>query len=167
MPKLQGRLALVTGGGRGIGRAIALSLAGEGARIAVSARTAAELEEVVGTIRSTGGEARAFTSDLADAAAARRLIPDVAAALGPVEILVNNAGIGSSSDPRPMVDYDDKFWELTLALNLTAPYLLCKAALPFMLQRRWGRIINVASINGKVPACTVRLIPPASTACSA
>lgn len=152
MAKLQGRIALVTGGGRGIGRAIALALAQEGAGIAVSARTAAELEEVVGVIRGKGGNARAFTCDLADPEAARRLIPQVSAELGPVEILVNNAGIGSSSDPRPLVDYDDKFWDLTLALNLTAPYLLSKAVLPAMLQRRWGRIINIASINGKVPS---------------
>ena len=91
----------------------------------------------------------------------------MAGVLGPVEILVNNAGIGSSSDPRPVVDYDDRFWDLTLALNLTAPYLLCKAALPDMLQRRWGRIINIASINGKVPSLHGALTRLASTACSA
>jgi 3-hydroxybutyrate dehydrogenase len=69
--------------------------------------------------------------------------------LGPVEILVNNAGIGSSSDPRPLVAFDDAFWELSLRLNLTVPYLLTKAVLPEMIQRRWGRIINIASINSK------------------
>lgn len=152
MGKLSERVALVTGGGRGIGRAIAIAFAQEGAKVAVSARSLDELDEVVKTIRAGGGQATAFRADLADKASARQLVPDVAAKLGAVDILVNNAGIGSSSDPRPVVEYDDAFWELSLALNLTAPYLLCKAALPAMIERRWGRIINVASINGKVPS---------------
>jgi NAD(P)-dependent dehydrogenase (short-subunit alcohol dehydrogenase family) len=67
-----------------------------------------------------------------------------------VDILVNNAGVGSSASPRPVVDFDDDFWDLSLAVNLTAPYLLCKAVLPAMLARRWGRILTVASINGKI-----------------
>jgi NAD(P)-dependent dehydrogenase (short-subunit alcohol dehydrogenase family) len=150
MAKLQNRVALVTGGGRGIGRAIALALAREGARVAVTARTAAELEEVVAAAHSQGGQAVALAADLSDRNVCRRLIPDVAAKLGPVDILVNNAGVGSSANPRPVVDFDDDFWELSLMVNLTAPYLLSKAALPGMLARRWGRIINVASINGKM-----------------
>jgi NAD(P)-dependent dehydrogenase (short-subunit alcohol dehydrogenase family) len=150
MSKLQGRVALVTGAGRGIGRAIALALANEGARVAVTARTAAELEEVVSSIQSQGGQARALTADLADRAAPRRVVEATAAAFGPVDILVNNAGVGSSASPKPVVDFDDDFWDLSLAVNLTAPYLLCKAVLPAMLARRWGRIITVASINGKV-----------------
>jgi NAD(P)-dependent dehydrogenase (short-subunit alcohol dehydrogenase family) len=79
------------------------------------------------------------------------LVGRVQQALGPVDILVNNAGIGSSADPRPVVEYDDAFWDLTLAVNLTAPYLLCKAVLPGMVARTWGRIINVASINSRIP----------------
>jgi NAD(P)-dependent dehydrogenase (short-subunit alcohol dehydrogenase family) len=151
MSKLNNRIALVTGGGRGIGRAIALALAHEGARIAVTARTTAELDEVVGTARSQGGQAVALGADLSDREAARRLLPRVAEALGPVEILVNNAGVGSSANPKPLAEFDDDFWELSLTVNLTAPYLLCKAALPAMRSKRWGRIINVASINGKIP----------------
>ncbi|MBY0522250.1 MAG: SDR family oxidoreductase [Gemmataceae bacterium] len=152
MGKLQDRVALVTGGGRGIGRAIALALAQEGARVAVTARTAAELDEVVAVIRSAGGKAQALSADLSDRAAIAGLLPQVAKELGSVDILVNNAGIGSSANPKPLLEYDDDFWDLSLMLNLTAPYLLCKAALPAMLQRRWGRILNVASINGKVPS---------------
>jgi NAD(P)-dependent dehydrogenase (short-subunit alcohol dehydrogenase family) len=151
MGKLQDRVALVTGAGRGIGRAIAVAFAREGARVAVTARTAAELDEVVATITAAGGRAIAVRADVADRDAVRRLVPDVAGRLGDVEVLVNNAGVGSSSSPRPFVDFDDAFWDLSLAVNLTAPYLLCKAVLPAMLARRRGRIINVASINGRIP----------------
>jgi NAD(P)-dependent dehydrogenase (short-subunit alcohol dehydrogenase family) len=152
MANLQQRIALVTGGGRGIGRAIALALARAGARVAVTARTAAELDEVVGSIQAQGGRAVALSADLADREAARRLIPRVVQALGPVDILVNNAGVGSSSNPKPVVNFDDDFWELSLTVNLTAPYLLSKAVLPAMQEKKWGRVINVASINGKMPS---------------
>jgi NAD(P)-dependent dehydrogenase (short-subunit alcohol dehydrogenase family) len=152
MAKLQGRVALVTGGGRGIGRAIALAFAAEGAKVAVTARTAAELREVVAAIRAEGGEATAVTTDVADRDAVDELLQLAEEALGPIEILVNNAGIGSSADPRPVVEYDDAFWDLTLAVNLTAPYLLCKGVLHGMIGRKWGRIINVASVNSRMPS---------------
>ena len=148
--QLRDRIALVTGAGRGIGRAIALAFAAEGARVAVTARTVAELDEVAGTIREAGGTALTVSADLADRAAPQRIVDQVRSELGPIEILVNNAGIGSSADPRPVIDFDDAFWDLSLALNLTAPYLLSKAVLPEMLAARWGRIITVASINGKI-----------------
>ena len=73
-------------------------------------------------------------------------------AWGPVEILVNNAGIGSSQDPRPLADFDDAFWDLTFAVNVTAPYLLTKLVLPEMIERRWGCIITTASVNSFVPS---------------
>lgn len=152
MFSLKNHVALVTGAGRGIGRAIALALAGAGAKVAVTARSTAELDEVVQTIQGAQGQAAAFSVDLSQPDAPRQLIDKVVAALGPVDILVNNAGIGSSSNPRPVIDFDDDFWELSLRLNLTAPYKLCKAVLPTMVQKHWGRIIQVASINGKVPS---------------
>lgn len=152
MFSLAGKNALVTGAGRGIGRATAEALARSGARVAVAARSTRELDDVVAGIRNSGGTALALSVDLAQPQAPYELARQVAAQLGAVDILVNNAGIGSSSDPRPVAEFDDKFWELTLTLNLTAPYKLSKAVLPGMMERRRGRIINVASINGKIPS---------------
>ncbi len=146
------RIALVTGAGRGIGRAIAIALAQAGAKVGVTARTVAELEEVVQTIHKAGGHAVAIVSDLAQQDAPAKVLEQATATLGPIDILVNNAGIGSSSDPKPVVDFNDDFWELTLLLNLTVPYKLSKAVLPHMRKQKWGRIINVASINGKTPS---------------
>jgi NAD(P)-dependent dehydrogenase (short-subunit alcohol dehydrogenase family) len=150
MNQLANRVAMVTGAGRGIGRAIAIAYAAEGARVALTARTTTELDEVIEKISAAGGTAQAFPADLSDRTVPRMLVEDVEADLGPIEILVNNAGIGSSANPRPLVDFDDAFWDLSLAVNLTAPYLLCKAVLPGMLARRWGRIITIASINSKI-----------------
>ena len=150
--KLEGRVALITGASRGIGRAIARGYAREGAAVSVTARTAADLESLVEEVRQRGGRAVAIPADLADAAAPARVVQQVLESFGTIDILVNNAGIGSSSSPRPLVDFDDAFWNKTLALNLTAPYLFSKAVLPVLLAKKWGRIINIASINGKLPA---------------
>jgi 3-oxoacyl-[acyl-carrier protein] reductase len=150
MGLLQNRVALVTGAGRGIGRAIALAFGREGARIVVTARTTAELAPVADEIAKSGGQALAVSADLAAPGAVENVLAQTRARFGAVEILVNNAGIGSSSDPKPVVAFDDAFWDLTLRLNLTVPYLLCKAVLPDMLARKWGRIINIASINSKI-----------------
>jgi len=150
--KLEGRVALITGASRGIGRAIARGYAREGAALSVTARTAADLESLVEEIRQGGGRAVAIPADLTDAALPARVVQQVLGTFGTIDILVNNAGIGSSSSPRPVVDFDDAFWNRTLALNLTAPYLFTKAVLPVLLAKKWGRIINIASINGKLPA---------------
>lgn len=150
--KLEGRVALITGASRGIGRAIALGFGREGAAVAVTARTTADLQSLVEQIRQGGGKAVAIPADLADVAVPARVVEEVLDSFGTIDILVNDAGIGSSSSPRPMVEFDDAFWHKTLALNLTAPYLLTKAVLPILLAKKWGRIINIASINGKLPA---------------
>jgi len=146
------RVVLVTGAGRGIGRAIALALGREGHQVAVTARTASQLEDVVRELHALQAQALAIPVDLTDRAGPARVVEEVTKTFGPVEVLVNNAGLGSSSSPRPLVEFDDDFWDLTLALNVTVPYRLCKLVLPGMLSQHWGRIINIASINAKVPS---------------
>jgi len=152
MAELENRVALVTGAGRGIGRAISRVLAEVGARVAAVARSSDELESLVDEIEAAGGTAKAFVADLSDPEVPGALVATVVDALGPVAILVNNAGVGSSADPRPVADFDDDFWHLTLQVNLTAPYLLSKAVIPAMRASGWGRIITVASINSRLPS---------------
>lgn len=152
MQKLRGRIALVTGAGRGIGRAIAVALALEGARIVAAARSEDALKELVDEIIANGGSAAAARVDLSDRSQTRELTGRAAEPFGPIDILVNNAGVGSSADPRPLVDYRDEFWDLTIEVNLNAPYVLSKAALPHMLAQGWGRIITIASINSRMAA---------------
>lgn len=152
MTEPHGRVALVTGAGRGIGRATAVALAAAGSPVVVAARSEDELEGVVSEIVATGGKAAALACDLGDRRQSATLVNRAAQAFGPIDVLVNNAGIGSSADPRPLAEFRDSFWDETLELNLTAPYLLSKAALPHMRAQRWGRIVTVASINGRVPS---------------
>jgi len=146
------RVALVTGAGRGIGRASALRLAAAGARVALTARTQGELDEVQAAIAAAGGTSLTIVADLVERSAPNQVVSQIEATWGPVEILVNNAGIGSSANPKPLVDFDDDFWDLTFALNVTTPYLFTKRVLPAMLAARWGRVINIASLNAKVPS---------------
>jgi len=150
MPKLQDRVALITGAGRGIGRAISLGYAREGASIAATARTEHELDSLVREITALGTKAIAIPADLTRPTAAGEIVRRALEAFGALDILVNNAGVGSSGSARPLVDFDDRFWDLTLAVNLTSPYLLCRAVLPTMLSKKKGRIINIASIAGKI-----------------
>ena len=114
MAELSGRVALVTGAGRGIGRATALQLAEAGARVVVTSRTRNELEEVVAAISSAGGSAVAVECDVAERSQSLNLIEKAAQPFGPIDILVNNAGVGSSADPCPMAEFRDEFWDLTL-----------------------------------------------------
>ncbi len=146
MESLEGRVALVTGGGRGIGRAIALALARAGADVAVAARTVPEIEAVAAEIAALGRRTHFFPLDVSDRerlAAAPRVVE---ARLGPVDVLVNNAAIRQSA---PVQRLDDAQWDAVLAVDLTAPFLLTRACLPSMYDRRFGRVISVASVSGR------------------
>jgi len=147
MESIAGRVALVTGGGRGIGRAIALALARAGAHVAVCARTVPEIEAVAAEIASLGRRTHFFPLDVSDRGALTRVPREVADRLGPTEILVNNAGVSASA---PVPRTDDETWDAVLAVDLTAPFLLTRACLPAMYERRWGRILNIASVAGRV-----------------
>ncbi|HYE94402.1 MAG TPA: SDR family oxidoreductase, partial [Terriglobales bacterium] len=146
------RVALVTGGGRGIGRAIAAALAREGLAVAVAARTREQVDDTARALRDAGAEAMALALDVADADAGAIALRAIDATLGPVDVLVNNAGIAESA---PLARTDLALWERHFSTNVTGPYLLTRAALPGMLDRGWGRVINVASVAGLAGAAYV------------
>jgi NAD(P)-dependent dehydrogenase (short-subunit alcohol dehydrogenase family) len=143
MAELDGRIAFVTGGGRGIGRAIAIALAGAGATVALAGRNAARLEQVAAEIAGRGGRALALPCDVADGDAVSQAVAQARAALGPILILVNNAGITASVK---FADTDDATWERIMRVNATGPFFCCRAVVPDMIAQQWGRIVNVASI---------------------
>jgi 3-oxoacyl-[acyl-carrier protein] reductase len=143
MTDLAKRVALVTGGSRGIGRAVAISLAEAGAAVAVNYREKkAEAEATARAIRAAGGRAMAVGADVSKAAEVARLVAAVEAELGLVEVLVNNAGIGLI---RGIDDLTEEDFDLTIAVNLKSAFLCTQAAVPGMRQQRWGRIVNISS----------------------
>lgn len=146
--ELAGKVALVTGGGRGAGRCIALALARRGAAVAVLARTRDQIEAVAAEIEQLGARALPIEGDVTDPSQVAAAVAAVREHLGPADILVNNAGMGASAK---VTDTDDALWARVLALNLSAPFYCIRAALPDMIARRWGRIINIASTASKVP----------------
>ncbi|HTB39917.1 MAG TPA: SDR family oxidoreductase [Reyranella sp.] len=140
------KVAVVTGGGRGLGRAFAQALAAADYAIAVVARTKAELAETVALIEGSGGRAIAFPADVTDRTAIDHAFADIERALGPVELLVNNAGVVGPLGP--FAESDAGAWWRTLEVNLQGQILCAHRALPGMIARRGGRIINIASGGG-------------------
>jgi 3-oxoacyl-[acyl-carrier protein] reductase len=143
-----GRVAVVTGGGRGIGRAVAVRLANEGANVAISYRSNdAAAEEVAEEVRAAGAQCEIFKGDVASPEDVDALFKSAGEALGPVEILVNNAGL--TRDNLMMRMKESEFDEV-LRTNLKGTYLCTRAALRPMIRARWGRIVNVSSVVGLV-----------------
>lgn len=141
--RLRGRVALVTGGSRGIGAAIATELSRAGAAVAVNYRQRAdEAPKLIQALKNAGGRAIPAPADVSQAAAVAGLVEHVTSELGPVDILVNNAGIAIT---RGVDDLTEADFDQTIAVNLKSAFLCMQAVLPAMRQRKWGRIVNISS----------------------
>jgi 3-oxoacyl-[acyl-carrier protein] reductase len=162
MSDLQNRVALVTGGSRGIGKAIALALGDAGAAVAVNYRERSdEAEAVAEAIRKTGGRAAALRADVSRQTDVQRMVDGAAQRLGPVDILVNNAGMAAVRNLDAITEQD---FDHDIAVNLKSCFLCTQAVLPAMRARRWGRVVNISSIGARVGASSVSVAYAASKA---
>ena len=151
---LAGKVAIVTGGGRGIGRAIARLFAAEGAAVAVAARTVTEGEETVALIRGEGGEARFIQTDVSQDAQMRHLIEETVGSFGRLDALVNNAGIGGPG--KPLEETAEAEWDRVIDTNLKGCYLGMRYAIPHLRRAGGGAIVNISSVLAEqtLPGCT-------------
>ncbi|MHB1583400.1 MAG: SDR family NAD(P)-dependent oxidoreductase [Acidimicrobiales bacterium] len=145
---LRDRVAIVTGGSQGLGRAIALGLAAEGARLVICARRREVLEEAAKAIADLGTEAEPLVLDVTEASSAATTVEAALDRFGRVDIVVNNAGKGS---PRPLAEQTDEDWRASFELNLLSAVRLSLAAVPHLRRQGWGRIVNIASRVGREP----------------
>jgi meso-butanediol dehydrogenase / (S,S)-butanediol dehydrogenase / diacetyl reductase len=143
--RFDGRVAFVTGGGSGIGRAIAMALASEGARVVIADRDAARGDGVAAEIEDVGGTALAVTTDVAEGPAITAAVEATRRAFGPVDVLVNNASEGKGDG---VLEIEESTWDRDLAVALRGAFLCAKAVLPEMMDRRRGVILNIGSVNG-------------------
>ncbi len=146
---LKGKVALVTGGSKGIGKAIAVGLAREGCSVAICARGGDELGQTVAEIKKSGGAIHAIAADVTISKDVVRLVDETAKQFGTIHILVNNAG--GVSKFAPFEEITDEDWTNTLNLNLLSCVRVTRAVLPYMLKQKWGRIINISSESGVQP----------------
>jgi 3-oxoacyl-[acyl-carrier protein] reductase len=146
--ELQGKVAIVTGGGRGIGRASALTLARQGADIAVTARTRSEIDAVADEVRALDRKAVAIACDVTQESQVTAMVKQVVEELGEPDILVNNAGVIVLGD---VASIEADKWQYGIDVNLRGPFLCSRAVLKYMVPRKSGKIINVASRAGKIP----------------
>jgi len=147
MFSLDGRVALVTGAGRGIGRALALGLADAGADVICLARTGAEVEEAAGEIRAKGRRALAVTADVTSREQVTRAVDAAIAEFGKIDILVNNAGINIR---KPALEVEERDWDRVVETNLKGPFLVAQTVGRHMCEAGYGRVINVSSVGGAV-----------------
>ncbi|WP_162909168.1 SDR family oxidoreductase [Aggregatilinea lenta] len=145
MGMLDGQVALVTGGGTGIGQGIALALAREGAQVVICGRRMGPLQTTIAQIEAAGGQAVAIQASVADELDVERLVEDTTEAFGPVDILVSNAGIGGGG---PIHDHTIQDWDQVMGINLRGPFLMARAVLPSMRARQRGHIVNISSESG-------------------
>lgn len=144
---LEGKTAIVTGGGRGIGRAIAREFAGEGAAVIVASRSAKEIDGVAAEIRQAGGRAKAVAADVSKAAECEKIVRAARDAFGAIDILVNNAGI--LGPVAPIEGTTLELWSETIAINLTSAFLMSRLVVPEMYERGSGAILNISSVAAK------------------
>ncbi len=144
---LKDKVALITGAGRGIGKAVAAAYARAGANLALCARTASELEQTVAELRALGVEAHGWVCDVALEEPVKEFVGAASKKFGRIDILVNNAGV--MTRPVPMTELDVKKWDYTMAVNLRGPFLITQAVLPTMIKQKSGSIVNVASMIGR------------------
>lgn len=145
--KLQGRIALITGASKGLGKAMALALAEHGVRLILVSRNLEQLNETAAAVRNLGAEATVFQADVTDEAQIARLEQNVAEKFGTLQILINNAGINIR---KPITDFTLAEWRLVLDTNLTSVFLMCRALVPRMKGQGYGRIINLTSTMSHV-----------------
>jgi len=145
MSQLTDKIALVTGGGRGLGRAIALAFAGAGAHVAVASRTWEQLDEVAQEIRSRNRRGVAIEVDVTDSKSVAQMVETVRKEFGRIDILVNSAGVGWASR---VVDTDDDVWKVLIDTNLTGTFYCCRDVARLMIEQKTGSIINLASVAG-------------------
>jgi NAD(P)-dependent dehydrogenase (short-subunit alcohol dehydrogenase family) len=144
---LKGKVALITGAGRGIGKAVATAYARAGANLALCARTASEIEQTVAELRALKTDAEGWVCDVSLEEPVREFVAAAQKKFGRIDILVNNAGV--MTRPVPMTELDVKKWDYTMAVNLRGPFLVTQAVLPIMTKQKSGSIINVSSMIGR------------------